>query len=54
MPQCRGTEGEEVVMSGWIEEYPHRRRRRGDGIGCFLGEVGEGDNIWNVNKENIQ
>jgi hypothetical protein len=25
-----------------------------DGIGGFGEETGKGDNIWNVNKENIQ
>jgi hypothetical protein len=29
-------------------------RRRGDGIGVFGGETRKGDNISNVNKDNIQ
>jgi hypothetical protein len=35
-----------------VEEHPHRRRR-GDGIG-ISGGSGKGENIQNVNKENIQ
>ena len=39
MPQCRGTEGKEVgVMGRWVEEHPHRSRRREDGIGGFQEE----------------
>jgi hypothetical protein len=28
-------------------------RRRGDRIGGFGGETRKGDNIWDINKENI-
>jgi hypothetical protein len=28
-------------------------RGKRDGIGSFGGEMGKGDKIWNVNKENI-
>jgi hypothetical protein len=28
-------------------------RERGERIGDFGGETRKGDNIWNVNKENI-
>jgi hypothetical protein len=31
MPQCRGTEGREVGVGGWVEEHPHRSRGREDG-----------------------
>ena len=35
MPQCRGIEGREVGVGGWVEEHPHRSRGREDMIGCF-------------------
>jgi hypothetical protein len=35
MPQCRGIEGGEVGVGGWVEEHPHRSREREDVIGCF-------------------
>ena len=35
MPQCRGIEGREAGVGGWMEEYPHRNRGRRDGIGGF-------------------
>ena len=35
MPQCRGIEGGEVGVGGWVEEHPHRSRGREDGIGGF-------------------
>jgi hypothetical protein len=37
MPQCRGTEGGEVGVGGWVEEHPHRSRGREDGIGSLGG-----------------
>jgi len=43
-----------IGWSGWVGEHPHRNRERGDGIGDFWGKTRKGDNIWNVNKENIQ
>ena len=43
MPQCRGTEGGEVQVGGWVEEHPPRSRGREDGIGKLGGW--EGDNI---------
>jgi hypothetical protein len=49
--QCTSVEEWEDREMG---EHPHRSRGRGDGIGA-LGEGGsKGDNICNVNKENIQ
>ena len=46
MPQCRGTEGRDVGVGGWIEEHSHRSRGRKNGIGGFQGgEMGKGDNI---------
>jgi hypothetical protein len=35
MPQCRGSEGGEVGVGGWVEEHPHRSRGRRYGIGGF-------------------
>jgi hypothetical protein len=35
MSQCRGIEGREVGVGGWLEEHPHRSRVRVDVIGCF-------------------
>jgi hypothetical protein len=35
MFQCRGIEGREVGVGGWVEEHPHRIRGREDGIGGF-------------------
>jgi len=33
--QCRGMSGQggNKGVGGWVEEHPHRRRGRGDGIG---------------------
>ena len=44
MPQCRGIEGREVGVGGWVEEHPHRSRGREDVIGCFQegGKPGKG------------
>jgi hypothetical protein len=33
MPQCRGIEGGEVRMDGWVEEHPHRSRGREGKLG---------------------
>jgi hypothetical protein len=33
--QCRGIEGGEVGVGGWVKEHPHRSRRRENVIGCF-------------------
>ena len=33
MPQCRGMEGGETGVDGWIGEHPHR-----SGWGCVDGE----------------
>jgi hypothetical protein len=35
MPQCRGIQGREVGVGGWVEEHPLRSRGREDVIGCF-------------------
>jgi hypothetical protein len=40
MSQCRGMEGGEVGVGGWVEEHPQRSRGRGDGIGGFPGGRG--------------
>ena len=42
MPQCRGIEGREAGVGGWVEEHPHRSRGRRDGIGDFW-EWGNGE-----------
>jgi hypothetical protein len=41
MPQCKGTEGREVGVGGWVEEHPHRSRRREDRIGILGGGSGK-------------
>ena len=33
--QCRGIEGGDVGVGGWVGEHPHRSRGREDGIGGF-------------------
>jgi hypothetical protein len=33
--QCRGIEGREVGVGGWVEEHLHRSRGREDVIRCF-------------------
>ena len=39
MPQWRGLQGGEVGVGGWVEEHPHRSRRRVDVIeGFWEGE----------------
>jgi hypothetical protein len=35
VPQCREIEGREVRVGQFVEEHPHRSRRRADGIGGF-------------------
>ena len=35
MLQCREIKGREVGVGGWVEEHPHKSRRRKDVIGCF-------------------
>jgi hypothetical protein len=44
MPQCRGTEGEEVGVGEWVEEHPFRSRGKKGGIGGFRegGKLGKG------------
>jgi hypothetical protein len=44
MLQCRGIEGREVGVGGWVEEHPHRSRGREDVIGYFWegGKLGKG------------
>jgi hypothetical protein len=46
MPQYRGMPGP-GSRNGWVS------RGRGERIGGFRGETRNGDNIQNVNKENI-
>jgi hypothetical protein len=43
MPQCRGIEGRDVRVGGWVE-HPHRSWGREDVIGCFReeGKLGKG------------
>jgi hypothetical protein len=45
MPQCRGVEGREVEVCGWVEEHPHRSRGREDVIGCDQEEGKPGKEI---------
>ena len=46
MPQCRGTEGREVGVGGWMEEHPHRSRGREGRMGVSgRGETRKEDNI---------
>jgi hypothetical protein len=49
MPQCRGTEGGEVGVDGWVggwvEEHPLRSRGRKDEIGSFQGWEKRGKGI---------
>jgi hypothetical protein len=51
--ECQGWEAEWV--RGW-GEHPHKSRGKGDMVGAFRQGVviQKGDNIWNVNKKNIQ
>ena len=44
MPQCRGIEGGEVGVGGWVENHPHGSRGREDVIACFCegGKPGKG------------
>jgi hypothetical protein len=46
-PSVGKCQDREVGVGGLVS------RGRGDGIGVFKGETRKGDNIWNVNKENI-
>ena len=46
MPQCRGMD-RKAGVGGSVS------RERGDGMGGVRGEMRKGDNISNVNKENI-
>jgi hypothetical protein len=48
MLQCRGIEGREVRVAGWVQEHPHRSRGEGGldmGFPGGGGETGKGDNI---------
>ena len=43
MPQCRGIEGGEAGVDGWVEEHCHRSRGNKDGMGVSgRGEPGKG------------
>jgi hypothetical protein len=44
MPICRGIEGREVGLGGWVEEHPHGSRGKGIRIGSFQEETRQGDN----------
>jgi hypothetical protein len=33
MSQCRGIEGREAEVGGWVYEHPHRSMGRGNGVG---------------------
>jgi hypothetical protein len=44
MPEQGGRSGWEWV-GGWVEEHPHRRSGRRDGIGGLWRGIGKGDNI---------
>jgi hypothetical protein len=46
--ECHGRE-ERVV--GW---WGSTLIEAGDGLVGFMEKTGKGDNIWNINKENIQ
>jgi hypothetical protein len=35
MPQCRGIEGREMGLHGWVEKHLHKSRGRQDGVGGF-------------------
>jgi hypothetical protein len=35
MPQYRVIKGGELGVGGWVEENPHRSRRREYVVGCF-------------------
>jgi hypothetical protein len=39
MPQCRGIEGGEAGVGGWVEEHPHRSM----GMGGRMGVCGRGE-----------
>jgi hypothetical protein len=47
MPQYRGMPGPGMGMGALGS------RGRGKELGIFEGETRKGDNIWNVNQENI-
>jgi hypothetical protein len=51
MPQYRGMSGLGMEGGGW--EVGEGGRGEGEEMGIFGGETRKGDNIWNVNKENI-
>jgi hypothetical protein len=54
-PSIVECQGRKAGVGGWMGEHPHRGRERGIGWGISRGELTwKGDNIWNVNKENIQ
>jgi hypothetical protein len=45
--------GREAGVGWWLGEHPHRSGGRGYWVGSS-GGIRKGDNIWNVNKENIK
>jgi hypothetical protein len=53
-PSVGECQGGKAGMGGWLREYPHIGRGREGGIRGSRGETWKGDNISNVNKENIQ
>ena len=52
-PRVGECQDREAGVGGWVEEHCHRNRGRGRGYGVSRGETRKGDNILNVNKENI-
>jgi hypothetical protein len=58
-PRVGEFEGRKAAVGGWVGEHPHRSRGRGHWLGGSAGvgwgvETRKGDNIRNVNKENIK
>jgi hypothetical protein len=45
--------GRKTGEGRWVGEQPHSGRVVGDGMGASERENWKGENIWNVNKENI-
>ena len=41
-PSIGECQGGKVGVGGWVGEYPHRGRGRGDGMGVLEGRPGKG------------